>query len=398
LEIEMQTRIVNLLMGTVGIGLLSCSATDAQDEPTQDERLGEARIALTNAPDDAACLRITTSGERTDTRTFGLTPGENAVFVLKGLPVGNVTFVGDAFGVACEDLIEGVSPSWYSEPVAARLRAGVAKHVALHMIHNGKASVGVDFDDTHAPDDVDYGNDLEGGTFSSAQPYVVPVEPGIVTKAILTVGDSPNDKPDMTPYVMVGIPDGMGAFDNGDGTFTMLATHELGETNGIVRAHGAAGSFVSRWIVRKADLAVLHGEDLMQQVTLWNPATHAYDAPTTGVAFGRFCSADLPHEDALYDSATGNGYDGRALFGGEEIGANGRAMVHLMNGTSHEFARMGKMSFENVVPNFHPGPSTIVAGLDDSGGGQVYFYYGTKQAGGTPGSSILTNGFWRSTG
>ena len=36
----------------------------------------------------------------------------------------------------------------------------------------------------------------------------------------MTVGDSVNAKPDGTPYRMVGIPDGLGAFDNGDGTFT----------------------------------------------------------------------------------------------------------------------------------------------------------------------------------
>ena len=32
---------------------------------------------------------------------------------------------------------------------------------------------------------------------------------------------------------MVGIPDGLGAFDNGDGTFTVLMNHELGNTQGV---------------------------------------------------------------------------------------------------------------------------------------------------------------------
>jgi hypothetical protein len=42
------------------------------------------------------------------------------------------------------------------------------------------------------------------------------------------VGDSVNDKPESTlPYRMVGIPDGMGAFDNHDGTFTLLMNHEV---------------------------------------------------------------------------------------------------------------------------------------------------------------------------
>src|SRR5437762_2095452 len=95
------------------------------------------------------------------------------------------------------------------------------------------------------------------GPSSSQSPYIVRSQPGVVTKAILTVGDSVNAKPDGTPYRMVGIPDGLGAFDNGDGTFTLLMNHELGGTSGIVRAHGAQGAFVSKWIIDKDDLTVI---------------------------------------------------------------------------------------------------------------------------------------------
>ncbi len=50
------------------------------------------------------------------------------------------------------------------------------------------------------------------------------------TASLLTVGDS------IGGYRMVGIPDGLGAFDNGDGTFTLLMNHELGNTLGAIRA------------------------------------------------------------------------------------------------------------------------------------------------------------------
>src|SRR4051794_33823136 len=120
------------------------------------------------------------------------------------------------------------------------------------------------------------------GPSSSQTPYIVRSTPGVVLKSILTVGDSVNTKPDdVTPYRMAGIPDGLGAFDNGDGTFTLLMNHELGSGVGITRAHGAKGAFVSKWIIRTSDLAVLHGEDLIQSVATWNTATHAYNAPAT---------------------------------------------------------------------------------------------------------------------
>ncbi len=81
------------------------------------------------------------------------------------------------------------------------------------------------------------------GPSSSQSPYVVRSEPGVVTKSILTVGDSVNLKPDgLTPYRLVGIPDGLGAYDNGDGTFTLLANHELPSADGIPRAHAKGRS------------------------------------------------------------------------------------------------------------------------------------------------------------
>ncbi len=63
---------------------------------------------------------------------------------------------------------------------------------------------------------------------------------------------------------------------------------------------------------------------------------------------------------------------------GEETGAEGRAFAHLMNGTSYELPWLGKFSWENSVAHPNPGRETVVVGLDDSGGGQVYVYVGTK--------------------
>jgi hypothetical protein len=123
----------------------------------------------------------------------------------------------------------------------------------------------------------------------------------VVTKSILTVGDSVGD------YQMVGIPDGLGAFDDGDGTFTVLMNHELGATAGAVRVHGAKGAFVSKWTIRKDDLSLVAGEDLIQQVATWNTATATYNPPASGFVISRLCSADLPLPSALFNPATGNG-------------------------------------------------------------------------------------------
>jgi hypothetical protein len=236
---------------------------------------------------------------------------------------------------------------------------------------------------------------VPAGATSNA-PYIIPVAAGVQVKALLTVGESVNNKPDgVTPYRMAGLIDGMGAFDNGDGNFTLLATHEIQATAGGIRAHGARGAFVSKWTIRKSDLRVLNGADLTTQYALWNTTTSSYNAPGSGTtfAFGRFCSADLPAISALYDTTSGLGFNGHLFLGGEETGNEGRAVAHGLDGISWELPRLGKMSWENAVAHPGAGVATVVAGLDDSTPGQVYFYYGTKT---NTGSAVeragLTNG------
>ncbi|HXI50893.1 MAG TPA: hypothetical protein VNH84_05295 [Candidatus Saccharimonadales bacterium] len=221
------------------------------------------------------------------------------------------------------------------------------------------------------------------GPSSSQPPYLIRTKNGVTTKSILTVGDSVNFKADgVTPYRMVGIPDGLGAFDNGDGTFTVLINHEIA-SGGIVRDHGVAGAFVSRWIIEKATLRVLHGEDLMKTVSTWNTNLCAY-APMSAPAF-RFCSADLPPLSAFYNAASGLGYPGLIYMNGEETGNEGRNFGHLLDGTSYDLPRLGKFSHENSVTHPNTGNKTVVVGLDDTSPlGQVYVYVGDKTLSSNP--------------
>ena len=194
-------------------------------------------------------------------------------------------------------------------------------------------------------------------------------------------------------YSFAGIPDGLGAFDNGDGTFTLLVNHELGASAGAVHAHGAPGAFISEWVIDKTTLDVISGQDLMQRTWMYNPTTNVYEehsgALGNGIAFARFCSADLADQSAFHNPESALGYSaGRIYLNGEESGTEGRAMAHIvggpLEGTSYELAWLGNMSFENVVANPSTGNKTVVAALDDVAGGQVYFYCGNKQATGNP--------------
>jgi hypothetical protein len=66
------------------------------------------------------------------------------------------------------------------------------------------------------------------GPSSSQTPYILPVGSGVQTTALLTTQDV------VAGYKMCGLADGLGAFDNGDGTFTLLMNHEIGNTSGVM--------------------------------------------------------------------------------------------------------------------------------------------------------------------
>ena len=217
------------------------------------------------------------------------------------------------------------------------------------------------------------------GPSSSATPYVTPTAAGINVTSILTVGDA------IGGYKMVGIPDGLGAYDNGNGTFTVLMNHEIGATLGAVRAHGSTGAFVSQWVINKEDFSVVSGQDLNQSassVNTWNGSSWV-----SGTAsFARLCSANLAAPSAFYNSATGKGYNGQIFMNGEENGAEGRAFAFVATGASagtvYEVPYLGKFSWENSLANPYSGDKTVVIGTDDASPGQVYMYVGNKQSAG----------------
>ena len=222
------------------------------------------------------------------------------------------------------------------------------------------------------------------GPSTATAPYVEPLTTNVTFTSILTTGDSVNLKPDgVTPYRMAGIPDGLGAFDNNDGTFTLLMNHELTTPTGITRAHGGKGAFVSKWIINKATLAVVSGSDLITNLWLYDTNISAY--VQSNYVAGRFCSADLPAPTALYNAATGNGTTNRIFMSGEESApASSRLFAHVVTGpeanNSYDLPWLGRLNWENALANPVAQDKTVVGcDSDDSiTDAQVYFWIGNK--------------------
>lgn len=218
------------------------------------------------------------------------------------------------------------------------------------------------------------------GPSSSTAPYLLATEPNVRFVSITTTGDPlPGDG------VFGGIPDGIGAFDNGDGTITVLVNHEIRPADGIERDHGFVGAYVDRLVIDKETLEIVSADDLIQSVRQWDDAADTYIDAT--LPLGRFCSSDLAEPSAFYNSESGLGSNARIYLTGEETGPEGRGFATLVTGaqagTAFELPYLGNLSYENLVASPFAQDKTVVIATDDGLNGQVYVYVGQKQATGS---------------
>ena len=224
------------------------------------------------------------------------------------------------------------------------------------------------------------------GPSTTVRPYVLPVADGVQTTSLLTVGD----RPASNGYKMVGIPDGLGLRNAATGgQAELFMNHELRDTQGVVRAHGQMGSFVSNYRINTTTLAVDSGQDLIGpgDVSYYDYPSATFGATPSrasgpflaqSAAFRRFCSATLTKPGGLLNPISGNGYAGQIYFGNEEDGDEGRVFGILDDGTTKQLPRLGQFQWENTVPADNRTDTTLVQGQEDAAAGQIWSYFGTK--------------------
>ena len=258
-----------------------------------------------------------------------------------------------------------------SRTVQARASLLATASVALFFSAEARATPSVDT--------------LTTGPSSSASPYLVPTASGWTASSVISAGDAVPYAGRATSYIFPGTPDGLGAFDNGNGTITVLANHEFSNTRGARGIGGTTGSLVSQLVVDKNTLQVLSGRELVNTAGNFNV--------TGAQSLDRLCSADLPVTSAFYNAATGTGYAGRIFMNGEET-AGGRALGWVVAENSvYQLPALGAFAHENALANPNTGDKTVVVGTDDTTGGKLYVYAGTKQNAGTAVDKAgLTNG------
>lgn len=231
-----------------------------------------------------------------------------------------------------------------------------------------------------------FGVQAPRGFVTSIKPYVVPVSPEYSIQPLLSVGDRvPRTDSPSQQYQMIGVPDGLGAHQEGDRT-VLYMNHELVQSalsEPIIGEPLNRGAIVSR-IVLNRDGRVLSGDRAYDRVYNGNALVgDAANVNNATAGFTRFCSGSLAYKEA--------GFDRPIYFAGEEAsgpgtfdGKGGLAVAIFENngvGELHTLPKFGRFAWENALAQPRRRSKTVLIGMDDGPNtpdNQLYMFVGDK--------------------
>jgi hypothetical protein len=183
---------------------------------------------------------------------------------------------------------------------------------------------------------------------------------------------------------MVGIPDGLGAHPNGDGTSTLFMSHEFDRSTvsePLVDGPRYRGAYVSKWTL-DADGDPISGERAFDQVFMGDTLIGAAaEVGNETSPFADFCSASLagpPHGFDRWIYLANEEEDAPATFDGM-----GGLTVAIVDNEAHALPDLGRFSKENTLVQPNASERTLMFSLEDGPStldNQLYMYVGQKYA------------------
>ncbi|WP_216906551.1 choice-of-anchor I family protein [Synechococcus sp. CCY 0621] len=234
------------------------------------------------------------------------------------------------------------------------------------------------------------------GTFTSTMLKDVVGGPELSITSLITNGEFTNGlNPGDSVFAPTGIFDGQGAYDNGDGTFTLLVNSELGADRGYGYLlpgveGGLTGARVSSLVIDKDvdddasngyQSKVLRGGLAYDSIHLDGADAAIDQAADLGAAgFKRFCAANLVEANSF---GAGIGFADRIyLVGEEEFSGDGGSFFALdVDGRAiHEVVGFGKGTWESATIIDTGSVDTVSVLLFDDAKAPLYLWVGTKSS------------------
>jgi hypothetical protein len=226
------------------------------------------------------------------------------------------------------------------------------------------------------------------GSFESSMFAEAVGGPDLSFKPLLTIGEVTPNK-----YLAPGILDGLGAFNNHNGTFTVLASHELSMFAGYgytlpafdsgEELHGAR---ISRFVVRKdADNDSTNGyqPEIIKGELAYNEIIDANGDVVTVAdqlngGLNRFCSSSYLAKNSF---GSGRGFSDAIYLAGEESDEGLFYALDVHDRRLHAVPALGRAGWENATLIDTGSRDTVALFLADDNTAAPLMWVGTKARG-----------------
>lgn len=248
------------------------------------------------------------------------------------------------------------------------------------------------------------GSPPRAGAFTATMLKDAPGGSSLRLTSLITVGEVCTGLPSSSlTYLPPGRFDGLGAYDNGDGTITVLVNHELGASDGYpINVAGlnanVSGARISRFVIAK-DIDGNAANGFQPRVLNGGLAYDEVRSVDPNFAKGgltRLCSANLSEP---FQFGGGKGFVDRLYFTGEESGPGRFFALDTANTDLYHVAAFGRGGWESAVAVDTGSTNTVALMLfDDTSGtaNHLYLWVGTKAP--TSGDLLRRNGIDTSSG
>ncbi len=211
--------------------------------------------------------------------------------------------------------------------------------------------------------------------------------PELTLTNLITNGEFTNGlKPGDSVFAPVGIFDGLGAYDNGDGTYAVLANGELGSTVGmpyLVDGVALTGARISKFIVDK-DLdndasngyqsTVIAGGIAYRAIVDAN-GNRVTNAAQINGGFNRFCSGSFEAANQFGDS---RGFADSLYLTGEEADEGLFYALDTKTDVMYTLAGLGRGGWETAIQVDTGSRNTVGVLLMDDNTAPIYLWVGEK--------------------